>query len=208
MNKSELLKLIEKLNDEQDVNETLKDTDIVSTALNLDNFKSKMKEDKDFKSYMDSLNDKHLSKAISTMKEKGTWETEFNDVLKTKYPNLVTDPKEIELLNMKKKIEDMEREASRRELINDAIKYASEKKIPPAFVEKFLGDDLDTTKSNLNEFAENWSKAMESEINNKIKSSSYVPGGNHGGETVSIGASFAQQRNNSKSNGQDPWSKE
>lgn len=212
MLKKDLLEKIKNVNDDDDVNSALVGTDIEeqfkSESATLDVFRSKIQSEKDFKAYIDRLNDTYHAKALKTMKEKGSWETEFNDVLKTKYPNLVTDPKEIEILEMKKKIEDMEKEASRRELLNDAMKYAGEKKIPSAFVERFLGDDLDITKTNLNEFAENWSKAMESEINNKIKSSSYVPGGNHGGEAVSIGASFAHQRNNNKSNGQDPWTKE
>lgn len=194
MKKADLLKLIENLTDEQDVNDVLKDTDIVSTALSLDKFKSKVKEDKDFKSYIDSLNDTHLSKAIKTMKEKGSWEVEFGDVLKTKYPNLVTDPKDKELLEMKQKIEQMQRDVARRDLLKDALGYASEKNIPTKFVERFLGDDLDSTKANLDGFAIDWSKEIESAVDAKFKSNSYIPGGGGDeGGTESLGSRLAKQ---------------
>ena len=168
MKKADLVKLIENLTDEQDVNDVLKDTDIVLSSLTLDKFKSKIKDDKDFKSYIDSLNDSHHAKAIKTMKEKGSWEVEFGDVLKTKYPNLVTDPKDKELLEMKQKIEQMQRDVARRDLLKDALEYASEKKIPTKFVERFLGDDLDSTKANLDGFATDWSKEIESAVDAKF----------------------------------------
>lgn len=207
MKKSDLIKLIEKLNDDQEVNDLLSETDIVLEALTLDKFKSRVREDKDFKSYLDSLNDTHLSKAIKTMKETGSWETEFNDALKTKYPDLVKDPMQIELMKERKAREDLEAKLARKDLLQDALKYANEKNLPGDFVEKFLGNDLDSTKVNLDEFAENWSKVIESAVDAKFKNSSYTPPGSSGSK-VSIGASFAKQVNDNKTNGQDPWSKE
>lgn len=212
MKKSDLLKLVEKLNDEEEVNELLVGTDIQESfkngVLTLDNFKDKLKE-KEFKSYIDSLNDTYHSKAVKTMKEKGTWETEFGDVLKSKYPDLVKDPIQIELMTEKKAREDLEAKLAKKDLLEQALKYANEKQLPVDFVEKFLGEDLDTTKSNLDGFSEGWSKALEGAIESKLKSNSYIPGGNDpNGNKVSIGASFAQQRNNTKASGQDPWSKE
>ena len=194
MKKADLVKLIENLTDEQDVNDVLKDTDIVLSSLTLDKFKSKIKDDKDFKSYIDSLNDSHHAKAIKTMKEKGSWEVEFGDVLKTKYPNLVTDPKDKELLEMKQKIEQMQRDVARRDLLKDALEYASEKKIPTKFVERFLGDDLDSTKANLDGFATDWSKEIESAVDAKFKGNSYIPGGGgNEGDIESLGSRLAKQ---------------
>lgn len=196
MKKSELLKLLENLTDEQDVNDTLKDTDIVTTAINLDKFKSKIKEDKDFKSYIDSLNDSHHAKALKTMKEKGTWETEFSTELKTKFPELITDPKDKKLFEMEKKLAAMEEKEVRSELLKNALSYANEKKLPSFFVERLLGDDLDSTKANLDGFAETWSKALESAVDSKFKNNSYVPGGEGGsasGNDNSLGARLAKQ---------------
>lgn len=215
MKKSDLLKKIETLKDEEEVNDLLKGTDIEELfkkagkdeALTLDNFKNKVKEDKDFKSYIDSINDGYHAKALKTMKEKGTWENEFGDVLKTKFPNLITDPKEKEMLDLKKQLEDMKAEQSKQALLKDALKYAGEKKLPTAFVEKFLGEDLDTTKANLDGFATDWSKAIQSAVESKIKDTSYTPPGSGGDDKTSIGSSFAKQRNETNTQITDPWSK-
>lgn len=211
MKKSDLLKKIENLKDDDEVNDLLAGTDIEEgfkkAGLTLDNFKSKVKEDKDFKSYIDSLNDSHHAKAMKTMKEKGTWENEFAVELKTKFPNLITDPKEKEMLELKKQLDDMKAEQSKQALLKEALKYAGEKKLPGNFVEKFLGDDLDSTKANLDGFADDWSKALQSAVESKIKDTSYTPPGGGGSEKTSIGSSFAKQRNENSKEINDPWSK-
>lgn len=211
MKKSDLLKKIENLKDDDEVNDLLAGTDIEEgfkkAGLTLDNFKSKVKEDKDFKSYIDSLNDSHHAKAIKTMKEKGTWENEFNDVLKTKYPDLIKDPKDKQMLEMQKKIEKMEAKEKRTELLKEALKYAKEKNIPDDFVEKFLGDDIDSTKTNLDGFAEEWTKRITETVESKLKNNSYTPPGGSDGNT-SIGSILAKQRNTARPIKNDPWSKE
>ena len=213
MKKADLVKLIENLKDDEDINEVLKGTDVEETfkklgqdeGLTLENFKTKVKSDKDFKSYIDSINDSYHAKAIKTMKEKGSWEGEFADVLKAKYPNLITDPKEKEMIDLKKELEDMKAEQARTLLLKDAVKYAGEKKVPSDFVEKFLGDDLDSTKANLDAFSEQWSKALQTAVESKIKDSSYTPPGGDDGK-LSVGASFAQKANKSNIDINDPWS--
>lgn len=214
MKKSDLLKKIENLKDNEEVNDLLKGTDIEEgfkkagqeEGLTLDNFKTKVKSDKDFKSYIDSMNDSYHAKALKTMKEKGTWENEFSVELKSKFPDLVTDPKDKQLLEMQKKVEAMEAKEAKAELLKEALKYAGEKKLPNDFVERFLGEDLESTKGNLDGFAEQWSKAIETAVDAKFKSSSYTPPGGEGGK-LSIGASLAKQQNDSKkSNIVDPWS--
>ncbi|MGL5765176.1 MAG: DUF4355 domain-containing protein [Sarcina sp.] len=177
MKKSDLLKLLENFTDEQDVNDALKDTDIVSTAISIDSFKSKVKGDKDFKSYIDSLNDSHHAKAIKTMKEKGTWESEFSNELKIKFPDLVTDPKDKKLLEMEQKLVAMEEKEVKSNMLKDALTYANEKNLPSSFVERFLGDDLDSTKANLDGLADTWSKALEHAVDSKFKNNNYPPGG-------------------------------
>lgn len=214
MKKSDLLKKIESLKDDEEVNDSLAGTDIEEgfkkagkdEALTLDNFKEKAKTDKDFKSYIDSMNDSYHAKALKTMKEKGTWENEFGDVLKTKFPNLITDPKEKEMLDLKKQLEDMKVEQSKQALLKEALKYAGEKKLPNNFVEKFLGEDLDATKANLDVFATDWSKALQSAVESKIKDTSYTPPGAGGDDKSSIGSSFAKQRNEQSTEINDPWS--
>ena len=70
MKKSELLKVLENISDDHDVDDILKSTDFVKTfvedSLTLDKFKKKIETDKEFKSFMESENDKHHNKALNT----------------------------------------------------------------------------------------------------------------------------------------------
>ena len=213
MKKSDLLKKIESAKDEDDINELLRGTDIEETfkgeGATLEAFKGKIKTDKEFKSYLDSENDKYHAKAVKTMKENGTWEKEFSNELHTKYPDLITDPVQIELAKERKAREELEAKLARKDLLAQAVSYADKKgiKLNSKFIDKFLGEDLDTTKVNLDELADDWSKGIESVVDSKMKNNSYVPGQGGEGGKISIGASFAARANQRTNVVNDPWSK-
>ncbi|MBN1079307.1 DUF4355 domain-containing protein [Clostridium botulinum] len=209
MIKSELLKKIEKAKDDEDINSLLAGTDIEETFKGedptLDVFKGKIKSDKVFQQFMDSERDTYHSKALKTMKEKGTWENEFSNELHTKYPDLITDPTQKELIQLKADLEKERAANVRKDLLTEAVKYANEKGIKLSAIDKFLGDDLDTTKSNLDALAEDWSKGIEAVVEQKMKVNSYIPGISGEGDPVSIGESLAVKANESKSAPSDPW---
>lgn len=165
MLKKDLLEKIKDAKEEDDVNALLAGTDIEiqfkGPEPNLDVFKGKIKSDKVFQQFMDSERDTYHSKALKTMKEKGTWESEFADNLKEKYPELVTDPVQLELLKERQAREQLEAKLARKDLLAEATKYAGEKGIKIKSIDKYLGEDFDATKSNLDDLAEDWSKAIE-----------------------------------------------
>lgn len=205
MIKKDLLEKIKNAKDDEDINSLLGGTDIEeqfkASGLTLEAFKAKFKE-KEFKSFLESENDKHFNKALATWKENNL-EKELEPFISAKYPDLATDPKDKAMAEMKKKLEQMEKEAARKDLLAEAIKYANEKKLPISFVEKLLGEDLEKTKSNLDGFAEDWSKGIESVVTERMKDASYIP--QIGGDPKkSIGEMIAEQNNitNSASN---PW---
>ncbi|MBO0559009.1 DUF4355 domain-containing protein [Clostridium botulinum] len=211
MLKKDLLKLIESVEDDQDIDELLKDSDLAKSlqdsGLTLEAFKGKIKNDKEFRAYIESENDKYHNKALKTWKENNL-EKELEPLITEKYPELVTDPVKKEAAEAKKEIEKLKAEMARKDLLSEATKYALEKKLPVKFVEKLLGEDLDSTKTNLDSFGDEWSKGLESLVDEKMKQSSYVPGGNNpDGTKVSIGASMAAQNNNTSSVENDPWAK-
>jgi len=209
MLKKDLLEKIKNAKDDEDINSLLGGTDIEETfkasGLTLDAFKEKMKSDKDFKAYIERENDIYHNKALKTWKENNL-EKELDPFIQSKYPDLVTDPTQKKLLELEKQLADEKAANARKDLLNEAIKYANEKKLPTTLVDKFLGEDLDSTKVNLDGFANDWSKGLETMVNEKMKSNSYVPGGsNPDGTKVSIGASIAQQNNKSNTAASDPW---
>jgi len=209
MLKKDLLEKIKDLKDDEDINTLLVGTDVETQFKGieptLDTFKQKAKTDKEFKAYIESENDKYHNKALTTWKENNL-EKELEPFISAKYPDLVTDPVKKELMEIRKELEKEKASNGRKDLLSEAMKYAAEKKLPAGFIDKFLGEDLDTTKANLDVLAVDWSKGLETSVNERLKSSSYVPGGtDKGGEKLSIGASMAQQNNGSKTAPSDPW---
>ena len=208
MLKKDLIEKLKDLKDEEDANALLVGTDIETQfktgGLTLDAFKAKMK-DADFKSFMDGENDKHYVKALKTWKENNL-EKELEPFITAKYPDLVKDPMQKKFLEQEKKIEQMEKASARKDLLAEAMKYGAEKKLPTGIIDKFLGEDLDTTKANLDVLAVDWSKGLETSMDARLKSSAYVPGGtNSTGAKVSIGAAMAKQNNSAKVAISDPW---
>lgn len=187
MKKSEILKLIENLGEEDNINDLLLGTDIEeqikSSALTLDSFKSKAASDKEFKAYLDSLNDKHAEKVIQTMKEKGTWENQFKDVLETKYPDLykIEDPivKQLreEMDQIKREKAEAEKKLARENLIKEARGYAEEKKYPTELLDFFVGEDIEVSKTNLDKMHSVISTIVQNAVKTDMKNNSYVPGG-------------------------------
>lgn len=208
MLKKDLLKLIEKAGDDENIDSLLENSDLAkslqASGLTLEAFKEKMKTDKDFKAFIDSENDKYHGKALKTWKENNL-EKELEPFIKEKYPELVTDPMAKKLAELEKQLADEKAANARKDLLTQAMKYAADKKLPASVIEKCLGEDFDKTKEVIDVIATDWSKGLEAIATEKMKSNSYIPGKGADGKPVSIGASIAAQ-NNSKSNApSNPW---
>lgn len=208
MKKNKLLELIKNAKDDEDINSLLLGSDIeeeiVSSGLTLGAFKEKMKNDKDFKAYMESENDKYHNKALKTWKENNL-EKELEPFIKEKYPDIVTDPMAKKLADLEKQLADEKAANARKDLLAEAMKYAKDKKLPASVVEKCLGEDFDKTKEVIDSIAEDWSKGLEAIVTEKMKQSSYVPGNGSDGKPISIGASIAAQNNSRSSAPSNPW---
>lgn len=208
MLKKDLLKLIEKATDDQDIDELVKDSDLAKSlqvsGITLNAFKEKIKNDKEFKAFIDSENDKYHSKALKTWKDNNL-EKELEPFIKERYPDLIIDPTQKELLELKKELEKERQANARKDLLAEAMKYAKDKKLPASIVEKCLGEDFDKTKEVIDSIADDWSKGLEAIATEKMKQSSYIPGTGDDGKPISIGAAVAAQLNKSSSAPSDPW---
>lgn len=208
MLKKELLKLIEKAGDDENIDSLLENSDLAKSlkdsGLTLEAFKEKMKSDKDFKAFIDSENDKYHSKALKTWKENNL-EKELEPFIKEKYPDLITDPVQKKVLELEKELEKERQANARKDLLNEAMKYAKDKKLPASIVEKCLGEDIDKTKEFIDIVSKDWSDGLEAIATEKLKQSSYIPGKGADGNPVSIGASIAAQINKTSSVPSNPW---
>lgn len=209
MKKSELIKLFENMADDADIDETLAGTDLVkgfiANGLTLDAFKRKLKE-KEFKTFLETEGGKAFEKQLEKWKKENL-EKELEPFIQEKYPDLVTDPTQKKLLELEKELEKERKANARKDLLTEAIKYAGEKKIPSTLVEKFLDEDLEKTKGNLDSFIESINPWVDEKVNKRLGASAWIPGGNGGaGSTKSLGEQLAEEINNtSKAEGPNPW---
>lgn len=208
MLKKDLLKLIEKAGDDENIDSLLENSDLAkslqASGLTLEAFKEKMKNDKEFKAFFDSENDKYHTKALKTWKENNL-EKELEPFIKEKYPDLVTDPVQKKVLELEKELEKERQANARKDLLAQAMKYAADKKLPASVVEKCLAEDFDKTKEIIDSIADDWSKGLEALTTEKMKQNSYVPGKGSDGKPISIGASIAAQANKTSSAPSNPW---
>lgn len=209
MKKSEFINLFADLADDADIDETLAGTELVKGFINkgltLEAFKSKLKE-KDFKAFLEGEVGKDFEKRLKEWK-KNNLEKELEPFIQEKYPDLVTDPTQKKLLELEKELEKERTANARKDLITEAIKYATEKKIPTSLVENFLGEDLEKTKVNLDSFVESINPWVQEQVDERLGASSWIPGGNgNSGAAKSLGAQLAEELNNSgKAEGPNPW---
>ncbi len=176
MLKKDLLKLIENINDESSVDEILSQSDFAKSLLNsgltLDAFKEKLQSDKSFIGFMDSARESHFTKALET------WKTNNLDKLvdakvKELYPE--QDPKDTELAQLKKIVEDMKREKELETLKNKAFKIANEKKLPVELIDFCIGQDETSTLQNIDAISAIIAKRDEEIKTGLLKEHSYVP---------------------------------
>ena len=209
MKKSELIALLNNVTDEDSIDEILQGTDLVKefikNGLTLDAFKGKLKE-KEFKDFINGEGGKDFEKRLKEWK-KNNLEKELEPFIQEKYPNLITDPTQKKILELEKKLADEQKANARKDLITEAIKYATEKKIPTSLVENFLGEDLEKTKANLDSFIETINPWVSEQVDERLGASSWIPGGNgSAGASKSLGEQLAEELNNSgKAEGPNPW---
>jgi signal-transduction protein with cAMP-binding, CBS, and nucleotidyltransferase domain len=166
MLKKELLKLIEKIEDEGSIDEVL------SSNITLETFKEKVKGDKDFKAFLDSSNDKHAEKYLSTWKQNNLQKLIDEAVAKAN-PQETPEQKQIRELTLK--YENMQKESLRKDLTNKAIKIATDKKIPVELVDYLIGENEETTTKNLEKLESVFGTHIESVVADRLKGSSYTP---------------------------------
>lgn len=197
MKKSELMALLNNVTDEDSIDEILRGTDLVKefikNGLTLEAFKGKLKE-KEFKDFINGEGGKDFEKRLKEWK-KANLEKELEPFIQEKYPDLITDPTQKKILELEKKLADEQKANARKDLITEAIKYATEKKIPTSLVENFLGEDLEKTKVNLDSFVESINPWVQEQVDERLGASSWVPGGNGGNATSNLGSEAAKRRN-------------
>lgn len=140
--------------------------------INVDRVQKFISENEDGKKFIDSLKDKHFSKSLETWKTNNL-EKLLNAEIDKRFPQ--ADPKDKELADIKAQLDQMKHEKQHSDLLNQATKIATEKKLPLNLIDYFVGSDEDSTNNNLSKLEEVWNASLTSAIEAKLKDSSYTP---------------------------------
>lgn len=158
--------------------------------IKLDGVKKFLEENEEGKTYLQSISDKRVTDGIETFKKKNLQKL-VDEEYKKQHPE--ADPKDTKLAEMEKKLEDIQREATRKDLTNKALKIMTEKKLPVDLVDYFIGADETATTANLDGFAkilEAHDKGVKEDL---LKQNQYTPPAGGGGGADSFAHKIIEQ---------------
>jgi len=115
--------------------------------------------------------DRKIGKSLETFKTQtmsSLIEQQVQDRI-SKHKNETAAETQLRLIN--ERLDKAEKDRLREKHINDALKYAGEKGIPTKYVDKFLGEDFDTTKRYLDDFATDFNIQVDEEVDERFKES-------------------------------------
>ncbi|WP_290060213.1 DUF4355 domain-containing protein [Paraclostridium bifermentans] len=153
MKKSELLKLIENIEE---------DVDLI--------------EIKEVKSWLDSEKDKHSQKSIKTALEnfKKNDMQKLIDVELLKR-NPAKTPEQLKIEELEAKFAAIEKEKNRAEMTAKFKDTLTEKNIPSKMIDFLLGDDEELTNANISLFEESMKSYVDKQVEDRVSNTSYTP---------------------------------
>lgn len=116
--------------------------------------------------------DAHFTKGLETWKEK-TLPTILDEEIKKKFPGETEEQKR--LRNLEEELAKERQARVKSELVNKATTLATQKGLPVEIVSYFVGQDEDTTVSNLTALENIWQQNLEKAVEAKFKESGRTP---------------------------------
>ncbi|HEX2866541.1 MAG TPA: DUF4355 domain-containing protein [Ignavibacteriales bacterium] len=144
-------------------------------TVDIDSVKDFLEKDDAGKKHLQSLTDAAVTKGINTFKEK-TMPSLLEEEIKRKFPAETEEQKQ--LRQLKESQDRLAADYKREKLLNKALSVATEKKLPLKLIERFLGDDEETTLKNLELLETEYNSAITTEVESKFKENGRgTPGG-------------------------------
>ena len=160
-------------------------------TVNLESVKGYLEQDENGKKYLQSQKDAAVTKGIETWKEK-TMPDILEEEIKKRFPEETAEQKRMRELETKQ--QKLEAEIKRKDLLNKAISYATDKKLPIKFIHQFIGEDEQSTTANIDLFGETYNEAINKAVEAKFKENGrdIHDGGNDSGNNPKEYATFAE----------------
>ena len=184
MIKTELVKLIEGLNDTDDVMETLKGVEGLSspldvTKLSIDDYNSILEKNDQIKGYYRSSFDTAVNKAVSNH-DKNFMEKKFPKLVEEeikKRSNVGKTPEQIELEQVKNEVMQMKTEKAQAEMKAKYTKYLSDNGMSTDWLDliHLSADNEEVNTTKLTKLSEMLNTAITTGINSKVTENPPIP---------------------------------
>lgn len=181
MKKSDLLKLVETIADDGDINEIILGTDefkglgkVDLSKLTTDEFKNLLTTNEAIKGYMASHDDSIMSSAVETFKSGKMKELIDKAVEEAKNGKKTPEQERIE--ELEKQFAESQAKIQRQNTINKYTGVLKEKGLPTELVDFVYGDGKEETiDKNIETLGTVFTSAIDSGVKSKLGTSSYVP---------------------------------
>lgn len=177
MNKTELLALINEVDDNADIDEIILSNGFAKPITDVEGLNKLLESDKS----LQGLFDKKVTTGIENFKKNGMQKLIEAEVLKRTGKNETPEQKEIR--ELKERLDKADKEKSKAEMISKYKDVLAEKKIPSNMIDFLLAEDDETTGANIELFENSMKQYIETGIKAKLGDSEYTPptgGGNVG----------------------------
>lgn len=181
MKKADLLKLVEQLADDGDINEIILGTDefkglgkVDLSKLTVDDFTKLITENATIKGYNQSAIDSAVSKGVETFKG-GKMLEEINKAVE-EAKNGKKSPEQEALEKLQKQFDDSQSELQKERTIGKYTKVLKDKNLPVEMVNYLLGDGKEETiDKNIENFTSIFNGALDNGVKSKLGSNAYTP---------------------------------
>lgn len=181
MKKTDLIKLIEKIADDGDINDVILGTDefkelgkVDLSKLTVEEFKNLLENNESAKGYMTSHDDSIRSKAVETFQN-----GKMKDIIKKavdEAKNGKKTPEQEALEKLQKQFEDSQAELTKERTIGKYTKVLKDKGLPVELVDYIYGDGKDETiDKNIENIGSIFNSAIDSGVKSKLGSNAYTP---------------------------------
>ena len=177
MLKSELLALINEVDDNADIDEIILSNGFAKPITDVEGLNKLLESDKS----LQGLFDKKVTTGIENFKKNGMQKLIEAEVLKRTGKNETPEQKEIR--ELKERLDKADKEKAKAEMISKYKDVLAEKKIPSNMIDFLLAQDDETTGANIELFENSMKQYIETGIKAKLGDSEYTPptgGGNVG----------------------------
>ncbi|MBS4956572.1 MAG: DUF4355 domain-containing protein [Clostridium sp.] len=186
MKKIDLLKLIEGLEDETDVLDTLKEQEEIKglikpfdvNEITLEDFKKVITDNKEVKGYYTSEKDRAVSKGIETFKSNNLQKL-IDEELKKKSNEGLSET-EIQLKEVQAKVEALEKEKTISELKGKYTKSLVEKGLNAELIDFVFNEDEEIFNSNVDKINSIIENSINAKTNEILNNNEYIPPSNGG----------------------------